>query len=88
MGPSRWRKAVRPVTAFAAVMMITAVVLDAGRRGGPARLLTWSDDGSISADTVRSWRKHSEARGAFPVPDNSFFDATNSDVWSDKQVWP
>jgi hypothetical protein len=82
--PSRWRKAV----SASAVMMITAVVLDAGRRGGPARLLSWSDDGSISADTVRDWRKQSEARGAFPVPDNSFFDATNSDVWSDKQVWP
>ena len=52
--------------------------------------LDWNDDGSLSADTVRQWRKRVEGRGAFPVPDNSFFDATNSDVWNDKgqQVCP
>ena len=102
------------LSAAAAAALLVALVLDAGRRGGPARLLaagcaladsgpgcgfagamaasgpeaplTWNDDGSISADTVRQWRKRVEDRGAFPVPDNSFFDATNSDVWSDKQV--
>jgi hypothetical protein len=104
------------LSAAAAAALLVALVLDAGRRGGPARLLaagcaladsgpgcgfagamaasgpeaplTWNDDGSISADTVRQWRKRVEDRGAFPVPDNSFFDATNSDVWSDKQVCP
>ena len=102
------------LSAAAAALVLAALVLDAGRRGGPARLLagcaladsgpgcgmagamtasgpkeaplTWSDDGSISADTARQWRKRVADRGAFPVPDNSFFDATNSDVWSDKQV--
>jgi len=47
--------------------------------------LTFAADGSISADTARQWRKKAETAGQFPMPDNSFFDATNSDVWNDKQ---
>jgi len=43
--------------------------------------LTFGADGSISADTARKWRKEVESDGAFPVPDRSFFDSTNSDVW-------
>lgn len=46
--------------------------------------LTWNEDGSISADTVRQWRDKAESAGAFPMPDKSFFDPTNSDVWTDQ----
>jgi len=47
--------------------------------------LTFDADGSINADTVRQWHKKVENTGAFPMPDNTFFDATNSDVWTDQQ---
>ena len=79
----------------AAPLLLAAFVLNAGVRQpqGASQLLedgtssaapaplAFGADGSISADTIRSWHKAVEDDGAFPYPDNSFFDATNSDVW-------
>lgn len=48
--------------------------------------LSFGADGSIRADTVRQWRKKMESSGDFPVPDHSFFDSTNSDVWTDRET--
>ena len=46
--------------------------------------LAFGADGSIPASAVRRWHEQVEAAGGFPVPEGSFFDASNSDVWNDK----
>lgn len=37
--------------------------------------------GMIPGDVARDWRKQYEAKGGVTVPENSFFDASSSDVW-------
>ena len=71
----------------AAALLLAALAFNAGNRqeqGGASQLLAaFGADGTIRADTVRKWHKAVENDGAFPFPENSFFDATNSDVWGE-----